>query len=98
MNKYICFAIPIEPRGQKRDRIAVINGHARSYKDSAQSNYETKLKILISQYKPATPIQDAIELEIKAFMPIPVSNPRNGKHLQIRALLDPQQSRTLTIF
>lgn len=81
--------INIEPRGQKRDRIASFGGHARSYKDKSQSDYEAKVAALIAQYKPPRPIEGAIELDVKAFLPIPVSRTKKFKTMALQGLIRP---------
>ena len=72
------FTLPILPRGQKRPRataVRVAGGRfaARAYKDSAQRNYEAKLRALLEQHRPETPWQGPVELRVLAFMPIPAS-------------------------
>ena len=75
----ISFTVPLTPRAQKRDRIAVIGGHARSYKASEQSHYEAQVRALINQYRPIKPIEGAIELHVKCYLPIPVSKSKKWK-------------------
>ena len=75
----IHFIVPLIPKAQKRDRIAVIGGHARSYKASEQSHYEAQVRVLINQYKPIKPIEGAIELHVSCFLPIPVSKSNKWK-------------------
>jgi Holliday junction resolvase RusA-like endonuclease len=87
--KTIVFILPIEPKGQKRDRIATIAGHARSYKDPAQKKYESKLGALLKQYQPSEPHLGALELEIRAFLPIPVSKPKKWKTLALQGFIRP---------
>jgi Holliday junction resolvase RusA-like endonuclease len=69
----IVLRIPIVPRAQKRDRIAVIGGHARSYKDANQRAYEAKIRALIDQHRPKRPHDGEVILDITVFLPIPAS-------------------------
>ncbi len=67
------FSIPIAPKGQKRDRIATIGGHARSYTDTAQKHYAAKIRALLAGNAPAAPLHGAIKIEINCMLPIPQS-------------------------
>ena len=75
----IHFTIPIIPKSQMRDRIGSFGGHGRSYKDKTQKAYESKLNVLIDQYKPLAPSEGALEMSIKTYLPIPVSKPKKFK-------------------
>lgn len=88
--KTIELRIPITPRAQKRDRIAVIGGHARSYKDAAQSKYEAKVRALIDQHRPERPYEGEIVLDIDVFLPIPASWSKKKKQA---SLLHPPLTR-----
>ena len=67
------FELPIIPRAQKRDRIAAIGGHARSYKDSEQAQYEGKIRALLAQNAPEKPLEGAVNITIVCYLPIPAS-------------------------
>jgi len=83
------FTIPIEPRAQKRDRIGTIGGHARSYKDKAQSLYEGKVAALVAQHRPEKPLEGQLTLYIDCYMPLPVSKSKKWKELAIREEIYP---------
>jgi Holliday junction resolvase RusA-like endonuclease len=85
----IQFTIPIEPRAQKRDRIGSFGGHGRSYKDKAQSQYETKIAALIAQHRPERPLEGALKLQIVCYLPIPVSKSRKWKLQAITGEIKP---------
>lgn len=71
------FTIIIPPTGQRRARSRVIAGHARTYKDPKQATEESRLAGLLFAHKPGLPLQGAICLQIRAFLPVPVS--KSGK-------------------
>jgi Holliday junction resolvase RusA-like endonuclease len=84
------FTIPITPRGQKRDRIGSFGGHAHSYKDKAQSQYEIQLRQLLNQHKPAQPIDDLpITLSVSAYLPIPKSKSKCWKQSAVEGKIRP---------
>ncbi len=53
-----------------------MNGHAMTYKPSEQTHNENNIISLASQYRPEHPLDGAISLEIKVFIPIPASKPK----------------------
>lgn len=70
------FFLPIVPMAQKRDRIAVIQGMARSYKDPKQRVKEDNLRSLIYRELPGNvlwPLKTPIRLFIGVALPIPAS-------------------------
>jgi Holliday junction resolvase RusA-like endonuclease len=85
----ISFEIPIEPKSQKRDRITSFGGHARSYKDKAQSQYEGKVAALIAQYRPDKPLEGALSLFIDCLLPIPVSKSKKWKYQAMNGFIHP---------
>lgn len=68
--------IPIIPKAQKRDRIAVVGGHTRSYKDKKQRLAEDTILTFLMASKPLQPLQGPISLEVRVYVPIPKSKPR----------------------
>ena len=94
------FTIPITPKGQKRDRIGSFGGHAHSYKDKGQSQYEDQVRVLISQHKPEFPVDNCpVELTVVVYLPIPKSKPKCWKQCalegKIRPLTKPDCSNAL---
>lgn len=83
------FTLNIEPRGQKRDRIGVIGGHARSYKDGEQARYEAKIRALLAQDAPPVPIEGPVELSIICYLPVPVSWSKKKRNLASFGLVRP---------
>lgn len=73
MNLPITITIPIEPKPQRRDRIATIGGHARSYKAPEQSHYEAKVRAILAGNVPETPFEGPLKVIIQAGIPIPAS-------------------------
>lgn len=69
----ISFTIPLAPRGQARARSTVVNGHARTYKAAKQRLAEESLAALIAPHCPPEPWTGAVELYMRAFLPIPRS-------------------------
>ena len=65
------YRLEIAPRGQKRDRIGTLGGHARSYKDAEQASYETTMRALLSYNKPSRLIEGPVNVSIICFLPIP---------------------------
>lgn len=67
------FTIPIEPRGQMRVKTAAFAGHARAYKATAQSNYEAKVRAILSGQLPERPIDGPIWVTVEVTLAIPAS-------------------------
>ena len=81
--KTIVLTIPIIPKAQKRDRITARGGYARSYKDSAQSAYEAKVRALIDQHRPERPYTGEIRLDVLVCFPIPASWSKKKKQTAV---------------
>ncbi len=79
------FVLPIVPRAQKRDRIASIGGHARSYKCAEQSHYEAKIRALLAGDAPDKPIEGAVKVKMWCLLPIPASW---SKKKRVEAIID----------
>lgn len=67
----IHITIPIVPKPQARDRIAVVGGHARSYKTKAQKLEEDKLLTMLLSHRPPEPLQGPISLNVVVYLPMP---------------------------
>lgn len=80
----IRITIPIVPRAQKRDRIAVVGGHARSYTSAAQRLESDKLITLLMAHKPHVPLVGALNLWVRVFVPVPKSKPRKWRENALR--------------
>lgn len=85
----IKFTIPVEPKPQRRDRIGVFAGHGISYKHPEQSRYESKITVLIKQYRPEKPIVGAIELRVICYLPIPKSKSKKWKEAALNGEILP---------
>ena len=74
------FTLFISPKAQKRARSRAFRmGNkviAQTYKDSTQRQEEEKLITLLYAHKPSVPLQEALRLHIRAFLPIPKSKPK----------------------
>lgn len=80
------FFIPIIPRAQKRDRIAVVGGHARSYKHKAQRVEENNLRVLIYRELPLNhlwPLKTPIKLWLAVALPIPQSTSKKQRQAML---------------
>lgn len=69
--KCIEIVLNITPKGKRRTKAAVINGHAHVYKDSEQARYEHELQIMLLPFLPRESILGPVLLGVKAFMPMP---------------------------
>ena len=72
----IRITLDVEPKGQMRPRFFSAGKFQKTYKHERQKAEESKLLGLLYEYKPQQPLEGAIELSIKAFMPIPKSWPK----------------------
>jgi len=85
----IRFTIPITPKAQARDKIAVIGGKARSYTSKEQRLAADKLLSLLMLHKPPEMLLGAINLQVKVYMPIPKSKPRKWRESALRGEVRP---------
>ncbi len=67
----IFFEIPLAPTAQRRFRIGRIGKHARAYKDGEQELNEATILTHIIKHAPAEPLQGALELTVRACLPLP---------------------------
>jgi len=89
MNLPITIRIPIEPRPQRRDRIATIKGHARSYKAPEQAHYEAKVRAMLAGETPEYPFDGPLKVVIQAEIPIPASWSKKKKGQAIQGAIYP---------
>ncbi len=85
----IHFEVPISPQSQKRGRSVHANGHTWTHKNPQQAIYESKLSVLMSQYKPEKPLEGAIGLYITCCLPIPASKPKKWKIQALNCEIQP---------
>lgn len=85
----IKFTIPLIPKAQMRPRSCIIGGHASIYKASEQRQSEEQLMQLLEKYKPEKPMEGALSIIIKAFLPIPSSKPEWLKKASNECLIYP---------
>jgi Holliday junction resolvase RusA-like endonuclease len=67
----ISFQIPISPRGKERPRISTRGGFPRNYNSKKQNIYENKMAALIMQHRPEKPSENAIMIDIIAYIQVP---------------------------
>lgn len=67
------FTVNIIPKGQRRTRAGIVNGHARVFKDAKQAHEEQCLESLLASYKPSVPLDGPLLLGARAYLPIPSS-------------------------
>jgi len=75
----ISFTIPLQPRGQARARSSVICGHAHVYKGKQQVVAEGQLAALVAPHCPPAPWTGAVELCVRAYLPVPSAWSRKKK-------------------
>lgn len=83
------FVINILPKGQRRTRSAVRNGHVHVYKDTKQSAEERALFALLAPYKPSEPLAGPLLLGVKAYLPIPQSRPVKWRQAALNGVIRP---------
>lgn len=84
MDKEISFQIVIPPKGHKRARSRAFrmgNGGiaSRTHKDPEQQSEEERLLALLYEHRPSAPLQGAILLGVRAYLPIPQSKSKKWK-------------------
>lgn len=83
------FTIIIPPKGQKRARACVRGGFASTYKDKSQRQEEQNLSALLYEHKPAVPMEGAVYMVIKAYLPIASSKPKRWQDAAIVGAIRP---------
>lgn len=68
--------IPVVPTGQQRPRFTARGKFGHAYKSSTQRANEREMRFYIDQQRPDEPMQGPLEVDIKAYLPIPKSWPR----------------------
>ncbi len=68
--------IPLVPVAQARARHAVRNGRAMAYKSATMRGHEADLIALLREHRPAQPMEGALAVRVRAYLPIPVSMPK----------------------
>jgi len=72
----IRITLDVEPKGQMRPRFFSAGKFQKTYKHERQKAEESKLLGLLYQHAPQKPLECAVELSIRAFLPIPRSWPK----------------------
>ena len=89
MKNKLSFTIPIIPRAQMRARSMARGGHAITYKAKEQRQNEEQIMQLLEKYMPSEPLQGALSIIVKAFLPIPLSKPEWWKNAANECLIYP---------
>ena len=71
--------IPIIPTGQARPRFASRGGFAKAYKSKDQIANERTLESFLIEHQPKKPIEGAVRLGVRAYLPIPGSKSKKWK-------------------
>lgn len=75
------FTIPCAPTAQMRSRSSARGGFVRHYKHKKQQANENEIMVLAKKYAPQKPWENAINIKIVAYMPIPKSWSRLKKEM-----------------
>ena len=74
------FTIQISPKAQKRARSRAVKSGDRTftmtYTDKDQRTEQNRLMALMYEHRPPEPLQGAIALGVRAYLPIPKSKPK----------------------
>ena len=62
----INFVVPGEPMAKGRPRMAVVDGHARTYTDAKTDKYENLVTMIAREHAPKTPIEGPLAVHIMA--------------------------------
>ena len=71
--------IPIVPTAQARPRFSTQAGFVRAHKSKDQIDNERTLESFLLEHRPAKPLEGAICLGVRAYLPIPVSKSKKWK-------------------
>ena len=94
------FIIPISPKAQKRTRSRgfIIKGggkhgqdiaRAQTYTDKDQRTEQHKLIALMYEHRPPEPLQGALALGVRAYLPIPKSKPKKWQTAALAGIIRP---------
>jgi len=85
----IKIVLPIPPTGQQRPRFTRIGRFHKAYKSNKQKAEESKIMLLLYQYRPKQPLNEALNVQIDAFLPIPQSWPKWKKKAALNGEIRP---------
>ena len=83
------FTVYGKPQHKRRVRIGRVGNFTRTYKDTDEVNAETTIQAVSMSNKPRSPLTGALECEIRAFFPVPVSASRTKKEKMLSGEIRP---------